>query len=274
MEIHAMAEKGCKGWRQQVRALEHAARLEISGIRRCGKAKRRLEPGAITERGGQSSAPIAGLLGFVRIAGQPNLKRQGLAQRHAGKQPARIIESRMRSGTGLRQLTSTVDANPYETTAAWVAISGDGAKIAFESTANLAVMNPDKQPEIFVIDWAGTGLRQLTNSTQPPAFPVESRYPAITDDAQFVYFTSNQSTTTVNPDGSYEIWKIKTDGTGKTLITNTAFGKVAAKPCQKTLTDAMVLARQAPLAHTRFNMLPVFCPELARNIHRFRDIYL
>src|SRR5262249_2012435 len=80
--------------------------------------------------------------------------------------------------------------------------------------------NGDNGSEVFVVDYAGTNLRQLTNSTAPGGFPRDSEYAAITGDGVTVYYTSNQFTSSVNRDGSFELWKIRTDGTANTLVTN------------------------------------------------------
>lgn len=124
-------------------------------------------------------------------------------------------------GTGLRQLTQTTGADVYEDSIVWVQLAGGGSKIAFQSNRNITGGNADLNPEVFVVNWDGTSMRQLTNSTGPLVGDFrESDFPAITDDGVTVYFTSDQSTFTINPDGGYELWKIKTDGTGKTLLGN------------------------------------------------------
>src|SRR5262249_26112649 len=47
--------------------------------------------------------------------------------------------------------------------------------------------------------------------------------PAISDDGTTIVFSSNQTKTpTMNLDGNTEVWKIKSDGTGLTVLTNTA----------------------------------------------------
>jgi Tol biopolymer transport system component len=124
-------------------------------------------------------------------------------------------------GTGLRQLTST--AATFDSGSP--SLSGNGAKIAFESNGDLVVGNNlVHQTEIFVIDWAGTGLRQLTKTGRvlgllgDPA----SNMPSITDDGLTVFYSSNDSRLfpPLNLDGNYEIFKIKSDGTGKTALTN------------------------------------------------------
>src|SRR5262249_39614892 len=102
----------------------------------------------------------------------------------------------------------------------WVSFAGGGSKVAFSGNGNPLGTNLDQGEEIFVVDYAGTNLKQLTNSHTFGGIPCDSEGPAITGDGVTVYFTSNQSTSTLNRDGSFELWKIKTDGTGLTLLTN------------------------------------------------------
>jgi|GEM_PF-962760 len=113
-------------------------------------------------------------------------------------------------GTGLRQLTSLVSI-----ASSVPVISGNGTKVAYRVDNNTGGINS----EIYGINWDGTGLIQITNST----LTAYSISPSITDDGQFVIFCSDQPSTgnPNNSDRNNEIWKIKTDGTGRTLVTNT-----------------------------------------------------
>jgi len=80
---------------------------------------------------------------------------------------------------------------------------------------------------MFVVNWDGAGLLQLTSTrlvlgvTGDPA----SQAPSITDDGSLVFYHSNFSTLfpTVNLDGNFEIFRIGSDGTGRTMLTSTAF---------------------------------------------------
>lgn len=118
----------------------------------------------------------------------------------------------MADGTGLRQLTSSSLAS-YVSQAP--AISGNGAKVAFESKGDLVPSNnADHGFEVYVANWDGTGLAQLTQSSR------EARYPSMADDGVTLAFLSNMSSGGLNSDLNYEIWKIRTDGTGLALITS------------------------------------------------------
>ena len=111
-------------------------------------------------------------------------------------------------GTNLRQLTNSGQESTFPV------ISGDGTKIAFASLGNLTGNNPYNMLEVFVVNWDGTDMRQLTRSSTNPLDRRTSEFPSITDDGALVVFDSNQKPGTSNTDGNFEVWKIKTDGTG------------------------------------------------------------
>ena len=153
-----------------------------------------------------------------------------------------------RDGTGLIQLTSTTTSDTW-----WgMSVSDDGQRIVFSTTANLTGGNADKSREVYAIQADGTNLRQITSSpTVPSHTPVISGdgskiafvgtgndiyainwngtgllvltssiaspkiSPSITDDGLFVFFSAKSAST-----GKNEIWKVKTDATGLTQLTN------------------------------------------------------
>ncbi|MDH3283968.1 MAG: hypothetical protein OEQ13_04445, partial [Acidobacteriota bacterium] len=123
------------------------------------------------------------------------------------------------TGTSLRQLTTT--AAGFASGAP--ALSGDGQKAAFQSDGDLTGGNAANQTEIFVVDWAGTGLLQLTTTTTIFGFTGDpaSQAPSITDDGSTVFFQSNHSTLFVNLDSNSEIFRINTNGTGFQQVTST-----------------------------------------------------
>ncbi len=133
-------------------------------------------------------------------------------------------------GTGLRQVTTS----PATYGSSAPSLSGNGAKIAFQSNADLTGGNVKHQTEVFVVDWAGTNLRQLTSTSVVLGItgaPV-AESPSITGDGLTVVFSSNNSRLfpPLNIDGNNEIWKIKTDGTGLTALTSTALTYGALLP--------------------------------------------
>jgi Tol biopolymer transport system component len=115
-------------------------------------------------------------------------------------------------GTNLRQLTATPAG--YDSTAA--DLSGNGNRVAFNSNANLVANNTEFYTEIFAIDWAGTGLRQVTNTTAliPLFGDPASQAPSITDDGVTIVFFSNYNNIFTNFDGNFEVFKIRFDGVG------------------------------------------------------------
>ncbi len=120
-------------------------------------------------------------------------------------------------GTNLRQLTTTPVG--YDSSSADLA--GSGNRIAFQSNANLVANNAEFYTEIFAIDWAGTGLRQVTNTTallQLFGAPA-SQSPSITDDGVTIVFFSNYNNIFTNFDGNFEIFKIRNDGTQLQALT-------------------------------------------------------
>ncbi len=120
-------------------------------------------------------------------------------------------------GTGLRQLTNVVGYNISAPT-----LAGGGARIAFQTNADLLPPNNvNHRDEIFIIDWLGTGLRQLTRTTTLLGTPA-AQLPSITDDGVNVFFMSNHVQGFTNFDSNYEIWRIKNDGTGLRALTTTA----------------------------------------------------
>ncbi|RMG42578.1 MAG: hypothetical protein D6718_13730 [Acidobacteria bacterium] len=130
-------------------------------------------------------------------------------------------------GTNLLQITTT--SAGYASDAP--ALSGDGTRIAFQSDGDLTGGNPLHQTEIFVVDWGGANLRQLTHTQSLVGVTGEpqSASPAITDDGGTIYFHSNHNTFFVNPDGNFEIFRIGADGSGLTALTDSllSLGNVA-----------------------------------------------
>lgn len=124
-------------------------------------------------------------------------------------------------GTSLRQLTSGTGVGSRHPE-----ISGNGSRVAFDSWSDLLGTNPDQVPQIFVVDWAGTNLAQLT---AVGAF-YGAQYPSITSDGQTVFYASDEPDGTANPDENSEIWKIQADGTAKTLLTETPDGWTSTLP--------------------------------------------
>ena len=102
-------------------------------------------------------------------------------------------------GTGLRQLTaSSAGYSSYPV------ISGGGAVVAFQSSADLTGANPGGF-KVFTILWDGTTLTQVTPSDS------SATSPSITDDGGTVFYGSNR-----------EIWSVASDGTGAAQLTTSS----------------------------------------------------
>jgi Tol biopolymer transport system component len=117
-------------------------------------------------------------------------------------------------GTGLVQLTSgaadTASENPV--------ISAGATQVVFDSDADLLGTNPDGSREVYAMRADGTGLAQLTSG---PA-GTQSRLPRVDDGGVWVVFESNADLDGGNPDGTYEVHRVRTDGTGLERLTGDA----------------------------------------------------
>lgn len=136
-----------------------------------------------------------------------------------GQNPARrsnVFEI-LSDGTGLRQLTVSADPNDVSFLGG---ISGNGAKVAYGSTADPFGTNLNRNHELYVVNWDGTGLKQLTKDT------IAQNYwnvaGSLSDDGTRVFFSSDQRSGT-NTDGNTEVWKIGSDGRGLAALTTTTF---------------------------------------------------
>jgi Tol biopolymer transport system component len=124
-------------------------------------------------------------------------------------------------GSNLRQLTVT----PAGFSSSAPVLCGNGTRIAFQSNGDLTGGNAIGQTEVFVVDWTGANLRQLTATTAVIGILGDptSQLPSITDDGAWVYYFSNQSSLfpLVNLDGNFEIFRIRNDGTSRQQLTST-----------------------------------------------------
>ncbi len=120
-----------------------------------------------------------------------------------------IFFANAKDGT-LTQLTSDPS---YNSRLPW--LSADGSVVAFWSQADVAGGNPDHSREVFVINSDGTGLTQLTSDPTYDTMPA-----GISGDGSLVVFYSEADHTGGNPDHSYEVFVIKSDGTNLTQLTD------------------------------------------------------
>jgi Tol biopolymer transport system component len=89
-------------------------------------------------------------------------------------------------------------------------VSGDGNRIAFQSTGNLVGPNADGNGEIFRYDVDSDTFTQLTNTTGGDPANLD---PAISGDGSRVAFTSNRNPLGTNPDGNREVFWSTAAGT-------------------------------------------------------------
>ena len=123
-------------------------------------------------------------------------------------------------GTGIRQYTTCTSA--IGAFSGYPDVSDNGAKIAFASVCNLTGGNADQGGEIFLVNPDGTGLVQLT--TAPSATPFE-RYvywPRLDATGTWIAFSGNANIAGGNTEGNFEVWRMQTNGTNRTQITNQA----------------------------------------------------
>ena len=123
------------------------------------------------------------------------------------------------------------------------AISQDGSRLAFASTANPLGTNADGNSEIFQHD--GT-LRQITNTT--PADPSSRTdhgnfLPSISDDGRFIAFSSNRNLASENSDGNFEIFVFDNSTSTFTQLTSSS-GTVG-------FTDAKISGNALNVAYIR-----------------------
>lgn len=112
------------------------------------------------------------------------------------------------NGSGLKPLTSGLRMNMYPS------ISGDGNKIAFYSYVPVILGSGEPfvtDPQIYIVDTDGTGLRQLTWNTK--LTPVRET-PSISGDGNKIVFSASDES------GRYDVFVLNSDGTGLMQLTN------------------------------------------------------
>jgi Tol biopolymer transport system component len=165
-------------------------------------------------------------------------------------------------GTGLEQLTSSSPSNPGNSYSGIPSISADGTHIAFCSNQDLTGVNADGGEEIFVIHSDGTGLRQVTDSVGWETFP-RMNGGSLTPDGAAVAFVSSADLTVSNPDHSYEVFVVNTDGTDLRQLTHST-DPLACSACPSIAADppevAFFTASGIFLALLTANQPPVVDP--------------
>jgi Tol biopolymer transport system component len=113
-------------------------------------------------------------------------------------------------GTGLDRLTSTGDE-----AAQHPVIAADASRIVFDADADLTGGNPDLGTEVFAMAADGSGIVQVTASATGT-----SRFPRVDAAGEWLVFESDADLLGGNPDGSFEIFRARTDGTGLAAVTS------------------------------------------------------
>ena len=95
-------------------------------------------------------------------------------------------------------------------------------KVAFSSSCDLVPgKNTDGNGEVFVMNFDGSGLVQLTNTTGG----IGALHPEIDSSGQKIVFASDRDMISGgNGDGNFEIFTIQVNGTGLTQLTHTTGG--------------------------------------------------
>ena len=114
-------------------------------------------------------------------------------------------------GTNLTQLTDQAEPLSPEN----LSLSDDGSTIAFEGLGDPSGTNGDGSREIFVMDSNGENIIQITETAG------NSLLPKLSDNGSRVVFTTMAEIFPGgNPDGNFEVYVARTDGSGITQITN------------------------------------------------------
>jgi uncharacterized protein (TIGR03437 family) len=103
------------------------------------------------------------------------------------------------------------------------ALSGDGSKLAFASTEDLVGQNSDRNSEIYFFD--GSALRQATHTSpesEARRLSDGSFQPSISNDGQFIAFSSNRNLVGLNADLNLEIFLFETVSQNLTQLTSSS----------------------------------------------------
>lgn len=111
-------------------------------------------------------------------------------------------------GTGLVQLTETSGPGSF----GFHAMSGNGARVVFDSREDYLGTNPARVGQLFVVESDGTGMRQITSHAIDEFGWL---WPAISDAGTRIVFASSDGSTT----GDLQLFGVLHDGTGRRQIT-------------------------------------------------------
>jgi len=124
-------------------------------------------------------------------------------------------------GSGIVQLTNDPAVDTGTVYSAM--ISGSGNRVAFVANTDPLGTNPGRHKQIFVVNFDGTGLRQLTSALTDPSFISIS----ISDDGSRIVFSHRENLTGENPAGLIQVFAIEADGTGLRQLSHAISGYAA-----------------------------------------------
>lgn len=120
------------------------------------------------------------------------------------------LELFVKTGRFPRGWQLTNDSGPDSGHVRVVRLAGSGNRIAFLSNSDPLGTNSQKLMQLFIIGSDGSGLRQLTQASEPGRFEGVS----ISDDGQRLVFSCTGDLTGQNPDGIFQVFRILGDGSG------------------------------------------------------------
>lgn len=119
--------------------------------------------------------------------------------------------------TGCVQLTNLAPS-PLSNSTRFPSISGDGSRVIFISAVNITGGNSDGDVEIYAVNGDGTGLVQLTSTTNYlHGFGIQR--PWLSANGTTVVFGSDVDPLGTNPDRTREIFVVGFDGSGLRQLT-------------------------------------------------------
>lgn len=121
-------------------------------------------------------------------------------------------------GTGVIQYTSCLnDAFQFS---GYPEVSDNGNVVLFTSLCDLTGGNADKTGEIFKINPNGTGLTQLTSFPSVVNLTTYVYWPRLDAVGDWFVMSGNANIAGGNPDNHFEVWRMRTNGTGLQQITS------------------------------------------------------
>ena len=158
--------------------------------------------------GGTPSRPsVAGDGGLIVFSADSN-PGGGLANLDGSDEVFRVQSD----GTGLSQLTD----GPAGTSSRAPVLARNGSVIVFDSDADLTGGNGDGSRELYRMQPDGSGLALLTNGS----VNTTSAAARIDESGSWVAFESNADLAGGNVDGSYEIFRVQSGGSGLEQLTS------------------------------------------------------